>query len=201
MLFRSKSGAAEIQESVSVDMFWRELLNALESGAFGQSPWERRQYLQVIEDKLAKSPVSEHQTIAGAEQSFKAWKSELLYFRPGPVIALLRVFKRRSGGDLPISQNDLQNQMKTRAYWHPSKHPSGHRQKFGGKSNQTCWCIKMDLHPLGLLHISDAEFDESFVRDAEQNTLFTADNWVDLRKGDLFALIESLQSKRNQEED
>ena len=59
----------------------------------------------------------------------------------------------------------------------------------------------MDLHPLGLLHISDAEFDESFVRDAEQNTLFTADNWVDLRKGDLFALIESLQSKRNQEED
>jgi len=196
-----KRSAAEIQESVSVDLFWRELLNALESGAFGHSPSERRQYFQVIEDKLATSPVSEYQTKAGAEQSFKAWKSYLLYFRPGPVIELLRVFKRRSGGDLPISQSDLLNQMKTRPYWHPSKHPSGHRQKFGGISTQTCWCIKVDLHPLGLMRNSDAEFDESFIQSVEQNIIFTADNWVDLRKGDLFALIGSLQSKRNEEED
>jgi hypothetical protein len=196
-----KRSAAEIQESVSVNLFWRELLNALESGAFGHSPSECRQYFQVIEDKLATSPVSEYQTKAGAEQSFKVWKSYLLYFRPGPVIELLRVFKRRSGGDLPISQSDLLNQMKTRPYWHPSNHPSGHRQKFGGKSNQTCWCIKVDLHPLGLMRISDAEFDESFVQSVEQNIIFTADNWVDLRKGDLFALIESLQSKRNEEAD
>jgi len=48
---------------------------------------------------------------------------------------------------------------------------------------------------------SDAEFDESFIQSVEQNIIFTADNWVDLRKGDLFALIGSLQSKRNEEED
>jgi hypothetical protein len=196
-----KRSAAEIQENVSVDLFWRELLNALESGAFGHTVKERRQYFQAIEDRKAKSPVSEHQTQAGAEQSFKAWKSYFLYFRAGSVIELLRIFKRRSGGDLPISHSDLLNQMKTRSYWHPWKHSSGHRQKFGGKSNKSCWCIRVDLHPLGLILISDAEFDESFVQDAEQNTNFTADNWVDPRKGDLFALIESLQSKRDEEED
>lgn len=163
-------------------------------------PTTRVSYFQVIEDKLSKSPVSEHQTKAGAEQSFKAWESDLLYFRPGPVIELLRVFKRRSGGDLPISQNDLLNQMKTRSYWHPSKHPSGHRQKFGGKSNQSCWCIKVDLHPLGLIPVSDAEFDESFIQDAERKSMFTADSWVDPRKGDLFALIESLHGKHHEED-
>jgi hypothetical protein len=196
-----KRGAAEIQESVSVDLFWRELLNALESNSLGLSPSERRQYFQVIEDKLAKSPVSEHQTKAGAEVCSRAWKSYLLYFRPGPVIAWLRTFKRHSGGDLPTSQSDLQNQMKTRPYWHPSKHASGHRQKFGGKSNQTCWCIKVDLHPLGLITISDDDFDQSLVQDQQRNILFTAENWVDPRKGDLFALIESLLSRRNREED
>jgi hypothetical protein len=196
-----KSSAAEIQKSVSVDLFWQEVLTAWDADAFGHSPSDRRRYFQVIEDKLAKSPVSEHQTKAGAEQSFKAWKSFLLYFRPGPVIELLRVFKRRSGGDLPISQSDLLNQMKTRPYWHPAKHPSGHRQKFGGKSNQTCWGIKVDLHPLGLSRVSNAEFNDSFNQDAEPSAIFTADGWVDPRKGDLFALIDFLLSKRCEEED
>ena len=186
-----RAGAADVQENVSVDLFWREVLNALDSGAFGHSAKERREYFLAIENKKAKSPVSEHQTKAGAAESFKAWKSYLLYFRPGPVIELLRIFKRRSGGELPISQSDLLHQMKTRPYWHTPKHKSGHRQKFNGKGN-SCWCIKVDLHPLGLMLISDEEFDESLIEDAEQNTLFTADNWVDLRKGDLFALIMSL---------
>jgi hypothetical protein len=189
-----KASAAEVQESVSVDLFWRELLNALESGAFGHTPAERRQFFQAIEDKGAKSPVSEYQTKAGAERSFKVWKSYLLYFRPGPVIELLRTFKRRSGGDLPVSQSDLLCQMKTRPYWNPAKHPSGHRQKFGGKSNQTCWCIKVDIHPLGLDRVSDAQFDESF-QNTESNSLITADEWTDPRKGDLFALVEALEKK------
>jgi hypothetical protein len=193
-------GAADIQENVSVDLFWRELMNALDAGAFGHTAKERRQYFQVIEDKKAKSPVSEHQTKAGAAESFKGWKSYLLYFRPGPVIELLRIFKRRSGGDLPISQGDLLNQMKTRPYWHTSKQKSGHRQKFNGKG-MSCWCIKVDQHPLGLVLISDEEFDESLVEDAEQNKLFTADNWVDQRKGDLFSLILSLLTKRDEGED
>ncbi len=195
-----KRSASEIQESVSVDLFWREVLNALESGAFGHTPAERRQYFCVHEDKLATSPVSEYQLKAGAEESFKAWKSYLLYFRPGPLIELLRISKRKSGGDLPISQSDLLNQMKTRPYWHPSKHQSGHRQKFGGKSNRTCWCVKIDLHPMGYVRISDAEFEASLVQDDENKAAFLADTWVDPRKGDLFALIESLHSKRAEEE-
>ncbi|MEI8290976.1 MAG: hypothetical protein WCH99_16040 [Verrucomicrobiota bacterium] len=196
-----KRSAAEIQKSVSVDHFWYELLNALDSDAFGRTPAERRQFFQAIEDKKTMSPVSEHQTKAGAAESYKAWKSYLLYFRPGPVIELLRASKRRSGGDLPISQSDLLSQMKTRPYWHESKNESGHRQRFGGKSTQSCWCIKVDLHPLGLMLVSDEKFDDSLIQDAEQNSSYTADNWSDPRKGDLHALIESLQNKRDGEGD
>ena len=191
--------AAEIQASVSVDLFWREVLNALESGAFGHTAAERRQYFSVIEDKLAISPVSEYQVKAGAGESFKAWKSYFLYFRPGPLIELLRVSKRRSGENLPISQSDLLSQMRTRPYWHLAKHPSGHRQKFGGKSTQTCWCIKVDFHPMGYVRIGDVDFDASLVQAGESPAAFLADSWVDPRKGDLFALLESLQPKRNEE--
>ena len=114
-----------------------------------------------------------------------------------PVCELLRVAKRRSGGDLPISLSDLLNQMKPRPYWVESKNPSGRRQKSGGKSTRSCWCIRVDLHQLGLMRISDEAFDESFIADAQTNSLFTADVWVDPRKGDLFALIESLKGNQD----
>src|SRR5262249_34446524 len=94
-----RQGAAEIQENVYVDSFWRDLLNAWDSEHFVK-PAERRSLFHVMEQKGVKSPVSEHQTKAGADQPYKAWKSYLLYFRPGPLIEALRAYKRRSGGDL-----------------------------------------------------------------------------------------------------
>jgi len=193
-----KRSATDIKEQGIVDLFWRELMNAHNAGAFGYSKSDLQRYFQAIDEKKLRAPISEHQLKAGADESYKGWKSYFFYFKPGPVIELIRAFKRRGGGDLQFSQGDLQNQMKTRDYWHPPKHASGHRQKFGGKSTHSCWCIRVDLHVLGYIQISDAEFDESFVNGPE--LMHTSDTWVDPRKGDLFAIIDILLSKNNQEE-
>ena len=195
-----RASALEVQESVSVDLFWRELLNALVSNAFGETPADRRRIFKVVEDEGAQSPVSEHQTKHGAEHGYTAWKSYLLYFQPGPVIEMLRIYKRKSGRDLPIQQSDLLHQMKVRSYWVQSMSRYGHRQKFDG-ANRTCRCIAVNKHDLGLIPVSDLEFDESLMSNSKQGTFLPRDDWTDPRKGDLFALIESLQSKRNEEED
>ena len=190
-----RASALEVQESVSVDLFWRELLNALASNAFGETPADRRRIYKVVEDKSAPNPVSEHQTKHGAENGYTVWKSLRLYFQPGPVIEMLRIFKRKSGRDLPIQQSDLLHQMKVRGYWVASDSHYGHKQKFDGV-NRSCWCIAVDKHELGLTPVTDNEFDKSLADPAKQGTFLMREDWMDPRKGDLFALIESLESKR-----
>jgi hypothetical protein len=195
-----RASAQEVQEGVSVDLFWREVLNGLASNAFGETPADRRRIFKVVEDETVPSPVSEHQTKHGAEHGYTAWKSHLLYFQPGPVIEMLKIFKRKSGGNFPCSQSDLLHQMQVRECWMSSKSPYGHRQKFDGV-NRSCWCNAVDRHELGLIQVPDQVFDESLMSDAKQGTFFAREDWTDPRKGDLFALIESLQSKKEDHDD
>lgn len=193
------SSAAEVQESVSVDLFWREILTAMESGAFGDTPADRRRYWHVIEDSSAPSPVSVEQTKRGTENPYTAWRSLKLYFQPGPVIEMLRMHKRKSGRDFAIQQTDLRNQMKVQRYWVESSSRYGHKQKFNG-SNKSCWCIAVDRHELGLNLVPDDEFFDSFKAEGQQGLFVSSDKWMDPRKGDLFGLIDSLQSKKKEDE-
>lgn len=191
-----KASAAEVQESVSVDLFWRELLTANESDAFGFSPTERRRYFKAVVDDSEVSLVSEHQTQYGAQNSFAAFPNIKLYFQPGPVIEMLRIFKRKSGRDIPIQQTDLRNQMKVQPYWVETNSPYGHKQRFDGQL-KTCWCVYVSRHPLGLQPISDKDFDASFKKPGQQENYYSRDDWSDPRQGDLFGLIESLKSKKD----
>lgn len=195
-----RSSAAEVQESVSVDLFWREVLTALESDAFGETPADRRRVFNVQEDKMAVSPVSELQTKHGGSHGYTAWKSYLLYFQPGPVIEMLRKEKRKTGRDMAIQQSDLLNQMKVQPYFVQHKTKFGHRQKFNGE-NKLCWCIRVDAHELGLMKISDEDFNASLVKAPGLGTFLMSADWMDPRKGDLFGLIASLESKQTGQSD
>jgi hypothetical protein len=194
-----RASAQEVQEGVSVDLFWREVMNAYASDAFGVTPADRRRIFKVVEDETAPSPVSEHQTKHGAEHGYTAWKSEILYFQPGAVIEMLKIFKRKSGGNFACSQSDLYHQMKERGYFVVPKSSYGIRQKFDGV-NRSCWGARMDQHELGLIRVSDQVFDESLLSGDKQGTFLPRSDWTDPRKGDLFALIESLKSKKDEEE-
>ena len=196
---QTKTSAAEVQESVSVDLFWREVLTANESDAFGEYPEERRRVWHVIEERGAVSPVSELQTKHGAEHQYTQWRSYKLYFQPGPVIEMLRIFKRKSGRDVAIQQNDLRNQMKVQGYWVEADSKYGHRQKFNGVT-KSCWCIAVDRHELGLNPRTDAEFEASLLNPSQQETFLPRDDWSDPRKGDLFGLIESLFKKKTSDD-
>src|ERR1041385_6855374 len=183
----------EVAERVNVNEFWTGFLSALASGAFGETPAERQRILKVVENKKANLRLSKQQIKDGADNPHQAWKSYLLYFLPGPVIDSIRKYKRSQGKDLALNRGDLLMQMQVRSYFVPGPR-QGHQKKFGHGSrvNQTCWCINLDNFPdLGLREVSDEEWVNSFYKDENPETgeLLPMDEWIDPRKGDLFAVL------------
>jgi hypothetical protein len=186
-----------VRDRVNVNLFWRDLLDALCSPLhpFGEGP-DLLKLFHLTAVIPAACPVTEHQLKAGAESSAYAWTSWELAFLPRPVIKILRAHKRRGGRELPLDQPDLRAQMQVRPYWKPEPTTRGHRKKFGksSRTSQKCWVVLVDQHELGLQPVADAEFQESLYAEggSAQGVFLTGDEWVDPRKGDLFALIDLL---------
>lgn len=203
LIAHTRESSTEVREQVNVNQFWADLLAALKSDAFGVTPSERRRVFKVVENKRAESPVSEWQRGVGAESSEKEWKSYLLYFVPDPVIDMLRRYKRLQGRDLPLDKADLRSQMRTRPYWVMPKDDT-HRERFGdSRSKQSCWCIDLDRHDLGYRGVSDEEFERSLHRDGNPEADFlprSSGEWEDPRRGDLFALVDSLKGRNEGDE-
>jgi hypothetical protein len=204
LLDHCSEAVATVREQVNVNQFWTDLLSANASNAFGETAADRRKVFMVryVPKKLPAS-ITPYQLQAGKESPYTEWKSPLLFFRPDPVIDMLRRYKRLLGKDLPLDRTDLRAQMKTRSYFVPPKAGADvHKQRFhGSKSPQTCWCISIDeFEGLGYQPVSDQVFTESLYKDGkvEGELFLEKSEWQDPRKGDLFALIESLEGRHEE---
>ena len=178
-------------------------MSALANKGFGETPADLRRILKVVVNRKAHPPLTERQVKDGLENLRRAWVSYLLFFRPGPVIDLLRKYKRELGQELPLDREDLLAQMQVRPYFvHGPR--QGHQKKFehGSRHHQSCWCVDLDQFPeLGLRSVSDEEWARSFYRDGDsENGLLPIDEWIDPRKGELFAVVDAL-TERNENED
>ena len=200
-----REALVEVNEAVNVNQLWRDALDALKSDAFGLTVHDRRRIFKVVENTSPRIKLSELQVKAGAEDRRKQWRSLRLYFVPGPFIAMLRQYKRSQGRELPLDRSDLRAQMRTRKYWvEPEGSRAGkgtHRIRFGGergKTSEDCWCIELDLHELGYQPVNDEEFTASQYRDPEAGVFWPSDEWVDPRRGDLFALVDALEEKKQE---
>lgn len=194
------SGEAEVHDQIGVNQFWRLLINANESHAFGHTPSELRSLFKVMPD-YGVSELTEQQLKWGEQTAQYQHESLLLYFRPGPVLDMLRRYYRTMGKEMPMDQADLRSQMKTRAYWVETDSVEGHRQRFGdgGRSTCVCWCIRLDKHELGLQKMTDEEFEASWHVECDlQRDFIASTDWVDPRRGDLFTLVEALKSGGNE---
>jgi len=188
---------------VNINQFWRDVLDALKSDAFGETPADRRRIWKAAEVAEDQNFLSPAQLVAASESSTYAWHSYRLYFQPGPVIEMLRRYKRMNGRDLPLDRSDLRAQMKVSPYWIEPKTSHGHQQRFSDpRMAESCWCISLDRHELGYQAVSDEEFKASMYVDGDVNkTFMQRSEWADPRKGDLFALVESLKSRKEDSEE
>jgi hypothetical protein len=65
----------------------------------------------------------------------------------------------------------------------------------GAKTNSYCWLFNLALHgELGYRPVSDEVWQNSFYRDGNpENGRLPMDEWVDPRKGELFAFVDGLK--------
>jgi hypothetical protein len=187
--------AEEVQEQAYVQQFWIDVLASAKEGVFGHSPAERGEIFKALPSEVCHVSLSEMQAKAGEEDPSRAWPSLRFYFTIDSLLARLRKWIKQQGREWTLDKNDLRAQMKVQGYWLEGDH----RQRFNGaKSGQRCWCITPDKHPLGYQKVSDDEFAASFQK--SDGHFFAVEDWVDPRKGDLFALIDSLKPQRNEKD-
>jgi hypothetical protein len=194
LLNHVEQSVEEVQEQAYVQQFWTDVLAANKEGVFGHSPSERGEIFKAVADSTCHASISPQQTKTGEEDPWRAWSSVKLFFTIDSLIARLKKWLKQQGRDLALDKNDLRAQMKVQGYWLEGEH----RQRFNGaKSGQRCWGISADKHPLGYLVVSDESFIASFVKG--DGHFFASEDWVDPRKGDLFALIDSLKPQKEKE--
>lgn len=162
MMEHCRQGESEVHDQIGVNQFWRLLINANESNAFGMTPEERCDLFRLAPDYESVA-LSRQQMIWGEQTPHYRWNSLLLYLKHGPVLDRLRKYCRTMGTEFSLDMSDLRSQMKTRSYWVPGVTTDGHRQRFkkGSQTPASCWCIRLDLHPLGLQPKTDEEFEKS----------------------------------------
>ena len=198
MIERTAASGREVAERVSVNQFWMDFLSALARGAFGHTPAELRRILKVVVNKKANPRLSERQLKDGAEDPRRGWTSYLLYIVPGPVIDSMRKDKRSQGQELELDRADLLAQMRVRDYFVPGPR-QGHQMKFehGSRVNRSCWCVDLDeFEDMGRRRVSDENWEKSFYRNGNpEEGLLPIDEWIDPRKGDLFAVVDALKEK------
>jgi len=153
-------------------------------------------------NRKAQPPLSERQIKEGAEEPSRAWISYLWYLRPGPLIDLLRKHLRSQGRELALDQADLRTQLAAKPYFVAGPR-QGHQQKFeaGSRANRSCLCVDLDAFlELGFRAVTDEEWESSFHWDGDLTKgRLPLEEWMDPRKGDLFALVEALTGKDENE--
>jgi len=198
LIEKAKTSTQEVADRVILNQFWRDLLSMLASGWFGRTPEEVGRFFKVMENKNPKPPFSEQQLKDAMENPRRDLIVPFLAIRPGPVIACWRKYCRNQGLAQSVSQSDLQADMSARPYFVPGPR-HGHQVKFGRgvRHNSYCWIIDLaQFDELGLREVSDEVWANSFCRDGNpENGSLLMDDWVDPRKGELFAFVDALKEK------
>lgn len=198
LIEKAQASTREVSERVELNLFWKAILSMLATGWFGKSPEEIGRYFKVVDNKKSNPRFSARQLKDTQEDSNRALNVPILAMRPGLVFPKMNEYMRNQGGSLPPSQSDVQAQMRVNPYFVPGP-KQGHQIKFGrgATNNSYCWLIDLaELPEFGLREVSDEDWIASFYQDGNPgNDMIPIDEWVDPRKGELFAIVEALKEK------
>jgi hypothetical protein len=191
----AETAAGDLRDREFVQQYFYDILSALSAGEMGATVRERQELFKAVEVPEPGPDISPKQLALVEHWPCAAWKNYVVYWVPRKVYDRVAIWRRRQGKDMPMSYDDLKSAMQTQPWWLPP--PKGrdgaHVQKFAG-SSQRCFGLVVNKFPgLGYCPVPDELVEE---RLKQNNGLAVASSdWVDPRKGDLFALINALQSK------
>ena len=189
--------SSQVRNAIYVNQFWVDVLSCVQSGFMQQMKVDLHEVFHVRElSGDDKFKLSAYQLELGDQTPKMRFPSYRLYFKAALLLDVVRRYKRTQGQDLPLTPEDFRSQMRMRPYWvEPPKHTGIHRQRFDNdKGLQTCWAIDLNWHEQGYREVADEDFKASLYREGqmEAGIFLPVDEWVDPRRGDLFALVERL---------
>jgi len=176
MIGHTIKAGIDVKSELNINVLWQHIIDAFKLGVFGQGE-ELRRYFKVIGKTLAHPPGAPSQG---------PWMSYMLYFDYNAVMEILREHLARQRISLPLNRQDWRDQLSKNPSWVEPPPGRSHKQRFGnGKSPTRCWCLNVDLHPMGYLPVSDEELTESR----------SSTDWADPRKGELFLIIHAAEKQ------
>jgi hypothetical protein len=188
-----ESAGKEVSENSFENLYWSGTLSAQQQHAFGETAAERRRFWLARPIEGGTSPFPEW-LVRRAEELGRPFRDYVLYFVPDPILDVLRTLARRMGITFPVSKSDLRDQMKSQRHWYlPAPGKDGHYQRFEG-GTKYCWAILVSQHPKGIRIPTPEEFEASLF--APDGRMYSPEEWVDPRKGELFTLIDSLAKRQ-----
>jgi hypothetical protein len=188
----------DVKDQLFVSLFFEDVLSAAKAGFFGETPSEMRRYFKVKDkESEADAAVSAYQREKGQLDPYCAWKGKLLYIASKDCVEQVMGYRRSIGKPATLSKKDLHDQMKGRPFFvEPPAARRTHTIRFEGGGQETAWCIDVDKIDIGLVPVSDEDFDAS-LRKADGNFIERVE-WQDPRKGALFTLIDQLTPKQQE---
>ena len=183
------SAAEDVSTDVNVFRFVEDLITAFKAGAIPP------EWFRLEKKTVPHPPGSPNQGL---------WDSYQLYFDAKSVTSALQAHLRKHGRNVTLTDKDLQAQLSKCPYWIQASKGKKLNRRFGKKGEMamaTTWGLEVDLHPLGLQDTSDECYNEHLSKKPKLPDDFGpqfADG--DPRKGELFSIVEKVETFRAQEE-
>jgi hypothetical protein len=189
LVAQARVATDEVQSQTDVSQFFEYVYAAFNNGAFGKSASELKHFFNTERTEAPHPPNA-------PDQNQVTCFSANLFFKPAPVIDVVRRYLRFQGLELKLNQLDLRRQMAGKKYWLNPKHGM-HRKNFGGKNNEGCWGIDLSHHPLGLqeVNLEDWLTHLKKVGLSAEGFFSISEDWEDPRHGELFAIVHKLLAK------
>jgi hypothetical protein len=156
----ARAAAAQQAAQVNLNVFWDQFITCQRLGIFGETPQELRRFFYVERTVLMHPPGRPGQG---------PWESYRLFPHVSEVLAKMQEQLGRQKEVLPLSRNDILQQMQPMPYWLDGKH----NKRFAGAGSVKCWGIAVDefgphnnAEALGYIPHSDEDLAETRNRDA-----------------------------------
>lgn len=194
----AETAAGELRDREYVQQHIHDIVSAASAGEMGVTARERQELFKAVVVPGPDPQLSPRQLALVEHWPCAALENYILYWAPRKVYDRVAVWRRRQGKEMPMSYDDLRSALPTQPWWlqPPPGQDGSHVQRFAGGS-QRCFGLVVNKFPgLGYCPTPDEVVEESLTK--MSGLAIAAGDWVDLRKGDLFGLIESLKPKQNE---
>lgn len=194
----AEAAAWELRDREYVHQYFHDILSATSFGAMGKTVRELLELFKIVVIPGPGPALSSRQLALAERWPCAKWINYIIFWVHRKVYDRVAIWRKWQGKEMPMSYDDLKNAMQTQPWWRPPPptQDGTHVQKFAG-GPQRCFGLVVNNFPVLGYRAAPDEVVEESLKDINGLAIASGD-WADPRKGDLFDLIQRLQSTKDE---